>query len=169
MSTCKYINCPEPVALEGLCGDHYNEYLKSEKEKKDRPLMSPAQIKKAEALMKELDQEELEDLVNLGWWFEVHGEEERPSKFMNRQYYALIHWNEEEQGPPDRGLIELARLPKKEAMMLNDALKELDGTSINGGTHIWRFTGKKHFLREGTHNHFRCIPIEEDQLQNGAA
>lgn len=160
MPECVYINCEDPAAKDGKCGPHYNAILEYMKKREEQEMMSPAQIKKAEEYQKQLDMESIEEMIDLDWWFLTYGVEEHPAKFINKQYYALVNWDESVLGVPDKGLIELSQLTKNESRLLNEKLKELDGTLINGGTHIWTFTGKKHFLREGTHNHFACVPID---------
>lgn len=160
--TCKTINCGEPIAKEGLCADHYNSLIEEELAKKE-PKLSAKQIKEAKEHAKELDTEFLEglvDKVNLEWWFEHYGETELPAKFINPEFYILEHWDTEQHGEVEEWRVKMADFSKADSLWINEKLKELDGTPLNGGSHIWTFTGRKHYKREGEKNHFACVPTE---------
>lgn len=158
---CMYINCGDLAAKEGKCGPHFNDDQLVANLRKAAIELTPGQIKKAEALQRDLDNQAAEDFIDLDWWFDQYGEAERPAKFMNREYWLMLNWDEDTQGPMYPWLKDIASLTKSEALLLNAKLKELDGSPVNGGAHIWTFVGRKHFLREGKQNQFACLPVSE--------
>lgn len=161
---CLVVGCAETVARDDLCGDHYNEMVVAAALEADKYKPTSQQLKKMAETAKQLESDAIDTLINLEWWFETYGEEEKPAKFMNPDYLRLLMWDPdcEECDPPSYYHIEkMAALTKSEAMLLNERLKEMDGEPVNGGTHIWKFVGRQAYKREGQQNHFACVPVED--------
>lgn len=159
-SPCRYINCDENATIEGRCGPHFAGDKEMEEARKKANELTPQQRRACEAEAHLCDQEAVEDLVDLDWWFDTYGEALYPARFMNRDYWRLINWDDELDGPQEKWFRGLANLAPTVHQLLTERLKELDGVLVNGGTHVWRLVGRKHFLREGPQNLFGCVPVE---------
>lgn len=87
------------------------------------------------------DYDALNEEVDIEWWYETHGEEILPAKYMNRQG---LPYAKQELDYLFRRLVDIAQ---------GDAL-------VNGGTHQFIFLGKKYCPREkNTLNVFQCVPV----------
>lgn len=161
MSECKYIGCDDRAVGEEMCGPHYNAHLELERIKRAPRKLSQKEEKEASEMVRNIETEVIDEMINLDWWYEKYGENEMPAKFMNSEHLAVVNWNESEYGPIDKVIVECAKLSRFEVMYLNEKLKELEGTIVDG-SHVWTFTGNKHYKRDGSQNHFACLPLPED-------
>ncbi len=91
-----------------------------------------------------MTQEEKDDLdqdIDLDWWFASFGEESRPAKYMDRQGLGYS---------------------KREADYMHKRLAEIASVKpeVNGGTHTFQNVGKKYCKAEkNTLNCFACVPV----------
>lgn len=93
-----------------------------------------------------MTQEEKDDLdqeIDLDWWYENYGDAQLPAKYMDRQKVGFS---------------------KREIDYLHKRLVEIASyrPEVNGGTHIFMSVGKKYCKAEkNTLNCFACFPKEE--------
>lgn len=90
-----------------------------------------------------LTQEDFDDLdeeIDLEWWFEIYGEESQPAKRMNKSGHPF---SKKEKDYLHRRLVEIAScIPE-----------------VNNGTHTFKFLGKKYCPTDhNTLNCFACVP-----------
>lgn len=93
-----------------------------------------------------MTQEEKDDLdqeIDLDWWFTTYGEDFHPTKDMDRQ---KVGFSKRELDYLHKRLVEIASYRPE----------------VNGGTHIFTSVGKKYCKAEkNTLNCFACFPKEE--------
>lgn len=88
--------------------------------------------------------DELDQEIDLDWWFEVYGEDYRPAKDMNKSGEP---YSKQEKDYLFRRLSEIASLKPE----------------INGGTHTFQSVGKRYSkVEKNTFNCFACVPTRSE-------
>lgn len=119
--------------------------LKREGEKETSKRKPQKEVSR-EADSEEVDASLVLESVNLEGWYMNYREEAKPAKYMGA-------WELE---PGDD-----LTLTRKEDTILQVELKRLDGTLVNGGTHVFTCIGKPYRYERQLVTLYQCIPVSE--------
>lgn len=107
--------------------------------------------------MSQEEKNDLDEEIDLDWWFLTYGEEFYPAKYMDRQ---KLGYTKRELDYMHKRLAEIADCKPE----VNCAVDPETGKSIPGtGTHIFVNVGKKYCKAEkNSLNCFACVPKEQE-------